>query len=203
MGRPPASAASAATAERLLDAAEQAFAQHGLRGARLEDIASAAGIRRPSLLYHYPSKDLLYAAVVRRTFARLGAALTQVIAGRASFRERFDAVVDCYTEFLDGRPGHARVLVWELLDGQGPGRSILLEEVVPLLDIVERFVRIDGHGEIRRDLPVRAAILQIASHTVLRAAAAEFRAALWGDLDHTRALARALFFTDDDDDDGE
>jgi AcrR family transcriptional regulator len=195
MGRPPAGSAQTATPERLLDAAEQAFAQLGLRGARLEDIAAAAGIRRPSLLYHYPSKQDLYAAVVRRIFERLGGALTRAMSGPADFRARFDAVVAAFADFLAGQPGCARVLVWELLDGQGPGRAILLDEVVPLLDLVERFVRIEGHAEIRRGLAVRAAIVQVASDIVLRSAAEEFKSALWGDTDHTRELARALFFS--------
>lgn len=194
MGRPPAGSAQTATPERVLDAAEQAFAQHGLRGARLEDIAAAAGIRRPSLLYHYPSKDLLYAAVVRRAFAELGAALTRAMTGPAEFVARFDAVVGCFARFLAEHPAHARIMVWELLDGQGPGRAILLDEVVPLLDLVERFIQIEGRAEIRPGLPVRAAIVQVASDIVLRSAAAEFKTALWGDTDHTRELARALFF---------
>lgn len=194
MGRPPAGSAQTATPERLLDAAEQAFAQHGLRGARLEDIAAAAGIRRPSLLYHYPSKHDLYGAVVRRTFERLGAALLQAMVGPPDFAARFDAVVACYADFLAEHPAQARILVWELLDGQGPGREILLDQVVPLLDLVERFVRIEGRGDVRRGLPVRAAIVQVASDIVLRSAAAEFKSALWGDADHTRELARALFF---------
>lgn len=198
MGRPPANAALAATPERLLDAAEHVFAQQGLRGARLEDIAASAGIRRPSLLYHYASKDELYAAVVRRIFEHLGAELLRAMAGPPDFRARFDAVVATYAGFLAGHPGHARILVWELLDGQGPGRVILLDQVVPLLDLVERFVRIEGRGEIREGLPVRAAILQVAADIVLRSAAAEFKAPLWGDTDHTRALARALFFTEGD-----
>ncbi len=196
MGRPPAGTALTATPERLLDAAEQEFARLGLRGARLEDIAAAAGIRRPSLLYHYPSKDLIYAAVVRRTFERLGAALIEAMAQPADFSARFDAVVASFAGFLADHPALARVVVWELLDGQGPGRAILLDEVVPLLDLVERFARIEGHAEIRRGLAVRAAILQVASDVILRSAAAEFKAPLWGDADHTRALARALFFPD-------
>lgn len=196
MGRPPAGTAHTTTPERLLDAAEDAFARLGLRGARLEDIAAAAGIRRPSLLYHYPSKDLLYAAVVQRTFERLGAALVAAMSAPADFAARFDAVVASFADFLTDHPALARIIVWELLDGQGPGRTILLEQVVPLLDLVERFARIEGHAEIRRGLPVRAAILQVASDAVLRAAAAEFKAPLWGDADHSRALARALFFPD-------
>ena len=196
MGRPPAGTALTATPERLLDAAEDAFARLGLRGARLEDIAAAAGIRRPSLLYHYESKDHLYAAVVRRTFERLGAALMTAMSRPADFSARFDDLVANFTAFLAEHAALARIIVWELLDGQGPGRAILLEQVVPLLDLVERFARIEGHGEIRRGLAVRAAILQVASDAVLRAAAAEFKAPLWGETDHSRALARSLFFPD-------
>ncbi|HEY8379376.1 MAG TPA: TetR family transcriptional regulator [Nannocystis sp.] len=194
MGRPAARTVLTATPERLLDAAEGVFAQRGLRGARLEDIAAAAGIRRPSLLYHYPSKEQLYAAVVRRTFARLGAALTAAMQKSGDFVARFDAVVAAYADYLAAHPEIARILVWELLDGQGPARELLLEQVVPLLDLVERFVRIEGRREIRPGLPVRAAILQIASDALLRAAAGEFKTPLWGDRDHTQVLARALFF---------
>lgn len=189
-----------ATPERLLDAAEQQFARAGLGATRLEDIAAAAGIRRPSLLYHYPSKDLLYAAVVRRSFARLGTALLAAMARQVSFPDRLDGVVDTYAEFLTDNPAPAFIVVRELLDGDGPGHAILLAAVVPLLDVLERFVRVEGHGLIRPGLPVRAAILQVASATMLRSAAGSLRAPLWGPDDHTdhtdhaRQLARLLFF---------
>ena len=200
MGRPLASAAATATPERLLDAAEQHFARAGLGATRLEDIAAAAGIRRPSLLYHYPSKDELYAAVVRRSFARLGAALMAAMARQVSFPERLDGVVDTYAQFLADNPAPAFIVVRELLDGDGPGHDILLASVVPLLDVLERFVRVEGHGVIRQGLPVRAAILQNASGIILRSAAGSLRAPLWGPGDdtvhsaHARQLARLLFF---------
>jgi len=193
MGRPLASAAATATPERLLDAAEQAFA-HGYGAARLEDIAAAAGIRRPSLLYHFPSKDSLYAAVVRRTFARLGAALMAVMARELSFAERLDGIVDSYARFLADHPAHAQILVRELVDAQGPGRDILLGEVVPLLDLVERFLRVEGLALLRPGLPVRAAILQVASAIILRSASGALQQPLWGPVDHSRALARLLLF---------
>jgi AcrR family transcriptional regulator len=193
MGRPLASAAATATPERLLDAAEQAFAQ-GYEAARLEDIAAAAGIRRPSLLYHFPSKDSLYAAVVRRTFARLGAALMSVMSRRLDFAARVDSMVDTYASFLADNPAHAQILVRELLDARGPGRDILLGEVVPLLDLVERFLLLEGRDLLRPELPVRAAILQVAGAIVLRSASGALQQPLWGPIDQSRALARLLLF---------
>ena len=193
MGRPLASAAATATPERLLDAAEQCFAQ-GYDAARLEDIAAAAGIRRPSLLYHFASKDDLYAAVVRRTFARLGAALLSVMSRRLEFAARVDNMVDTYASFLADNPAHAQILVRELVDARGLGREILLGEVVPLLDLVERFLLVEGRELLRPDLPVRAAILQVASAIILRSASGALQQPLWGPIDQSRALARLLLF---------
>lgn len=193
MGRPLASAAATATPERLLDAAEQAFAQ-GYEAARLEDIAATAGIRRPSLLYHFPSKDSLYAAVVRRTFARLGAALMSVMSRRLDFAARVDSMVDTYASFLADNPAHAQILVRELVDARGPGRDILLGEVVPLLDLVERFLLLEGRELLRPELPVRAAILQVAGAIILRSASGALQQPLWGPIDQSRVLARLLLF---------
>ena len=59
MGRPRATPDEDTTKMRVLRAAEVEFGRAGRDGARLEDIASAAGITRPSLLYHFASKDEL------------------------------------------------------------------------------------------------------------------------------------------------
>jgi len=193
MGRPPASAALA-TPERRLDAAEQAFAGAGFGAARLEDIAATAGIRRPSLLYHYPSKDSLYAAVVHRAFARLGAVLADAMTRQVSFAERLADVCHGFTRFLGEHPAVAHLLVRELVEQDGPGRELLLGAVAPLLDVVERFVAREGRGLIRDHLPIRAAILQVASGIVLRTASGSLRDPLWGPVDHAWTLARVLFF---------
>ncbi len=169
MGRPPAST-RIATPQRLLAAAEREFARHGLAAARLEDVARRAGIRRPSLLHHFRTKDALYAAVVRRAFDALGNALVASMESVAGLAEGFG-------RFLAGRPTLAPLILRELLEARGPGRRILLREVVPMLDRVEAFVR---SAPPRRGVPVRAALMQIVSDVLLRSAAGSVRAAVWG-----------------------
>lgn len=192
MGRPLARAHEIATPERVLAAAELAFAAVGYGAAKLADIATRAGIRRPSLLYHFGSKEALYAQTVERCFGRLRQALVEAMTAPGELGQRLDRTVARYVEFLDAEPQLARIVLRELLDGQGPGRQILLRQVVPLLDVLERFIREHGGEALRPHVPVRAAVLQVGADALLRAAAGPLRRPLWGPDDHTQALARSL-----------
>jgi AcrR family transcriptional regulator len=193
VGRPARQDGDTATPARLLEAAARAFGARGFEGATLAEIARAAGIRRPSLLYHYETKEALYAAVVQQVFAELGAILGSARDGGDDFAGQLERVVDRLVELVRRRPDAARLVLRELLDGRGPGQALLLAAAVPVLDQAERFVRLRGAGRLRADLPVRAALLQVVSAVFVRAAAGPLEAPLWGDEDHARALARTLF----------
>jgi AcrR family transcriptional regulator len=54
------------TAERILDAAEDLFAEKGYSATSLGDVADRVGIRSPSLYNHFRNKEALYAAVLER-----------------------------------------------------------------------------------------------------------------------------------------
>jgi AcrR family transcriptional regulator len=167
------------------------FGRSGRDGARLEDIAGAAGITRPSLLYHFASKDELYAAVVEGAFHRLGAALASAMEASRPFEERLDALSMSFVSFIEAEPELARLLLREMLDSRGGGHALLLSVGAPLLDRVERFLRREGKG--RGGLPVRAALMQLVSSALLRVSSGALSEPLWGKTDGTRAIARALF----------
>lgn len=193
MPRPPADPSRPATPARLLDAAESAFASGGYAATRLEDIAGEAGIQRASLLHHFGSKEALYEAVVRRSFEALGAALMAATARLGSFETRLKAVVEAFARFADERPSLARIILREMVATKGPGRAILLDQVVPLLSQVESFARREGRGRIPRGLPVRAALLDTATSLLVRAASGDLRRPLWGARTPPWAVARHLF----------
>ena len=52
---------------RILDAAQEIFAERGLRGATVDAIADKAGLSKPNLHYYFRRKSDLYVAVLRRT----------------------------------------------------------------------------------------------------------------------------------------
>ena len=205
MGRPRLVDVDSATPERIVEAALVAFADAGVEGARLEDIARRVGITRPSLLYHYPSKDALYVEAVHSALSQLGLALEAAMsregdlaprgARKDQFRERALATALAYARYLDEHPAVARLLLREMLDGRGSFTRTLQAEVVPLLERVVAWTRLRGKRHLRPGLPVRAAILQLASNLLLRAALGPMRRALWGNEDETAALVQGLFAT--------
>jgi AcrR family transcriptional regulator len=199
MGRPRSATIEVATPERLLSAAEEIFAGAGLERATLADIAARAGITRPSLLYHFATKEQLYAAVVGRAFSSLAGLLNSAMSTGGSFRERLRAVVEGFLTYVEIHPALARIVVRELVNDRGPGRALLLSFGVPIVDDVVAFLEREGHDQLRRDIPVRGALMQIVSDVFLRTAAGDIRAPLWGDNDTTHvtwALARALLLED-------
>jgi AcrR family transcriptional regulator len=70
MSRPSRSATQARTRERLLDAAERAFAAEGFGGASLDRIAEAAGFTRGAVYSNFADKADLFVAVLDRRLDR-------------------------------------------------------------------------------------------------------------------------------------
>lgn len=172
------------TEERLLGAAAREFARVGYARARLEDVAARAGIRRPSLLYHYKTKRALYEAAVKRVFGDLETALG---AAMAASRSAEDLAVR-FSEHLERRPELAALLMRQFIEGDAFGRRLFAGALLPLVDALESYLGTRRKGR----LPARAAVLTVASTLLLRAGAGEMKDLFWGGSDPTRALARHL-----------
>src|SRR3954465_9937812 len=62
---------SAETRAKILDAALREFSANGLAGARMDQIASIAGVNKALLYYHFDSKENLYVAAVEMISAKI------------------------------------------------------------------------------------------------------------------------------------
>jgi len=52
--------------EVILEAALEVFSVHGFRGATIDQIAAAAGMSKPNLLYYFKGKDEIHATLMQR-----------------------------------------------------------------------------------------------------------------------------------------
>ena len=75
------------TAQRLLDVAEQLFAERRYEGTTLRDVATAAGIREPGIYNHFANKEALYCAVLERGLQPMADAIDIVLAGQHSLKD--------------------------------------------------------------------------------------------------------------------
>jgi AcrR family transcriptional regulator len=100
---------------QILTQATRLFAKLGYDGTSVQQIADAVGIRKPSLLYHFKSKDELRENVLAEMLAHWNAVLPGLLL-KASTEERFDATMEALSEFFIEDPDRARLFLRETLD---------------------------------------------------------------------------------------
>ncbi|CDO89113.1 hypothetical protein AWC29_11600 [Mycobacterium triplex] len=103
IGRPPGSSGEETTA-RLLEAAIVHFGDRGYAGARMTEIAQAAGIRHSSIYQYFASKQELYRAAFDAAQADLLPEYLDAIAGAESLREQLAAVFRASVRAHERRP---------------------------------------------------------------------------------------------------
>ena len=79
----------------ILAAAKSLFAEAGLQGASLRAIAARAGYTPAALYFHFPSREAIYAEVLRDSLARLEVAIAEG-AAQNGFRGAAMALFDFY-----------------------------------------------------------------------------------------------------------
>lgn len=127
------------TRTQILDEALACFAQAGYEGTSLNDIAAGVGIRRPSLLHHFASKEALYQEVFEHLlsdwFERLTAAISLPQTGWA----KVEVVLRTGFRFFADNPSYVRMVRREAIDG-GQHLAIDLASVLrPMFDLAATY----------------------------------------------------------------
>lgn len=101
------------TRRRILDEAEQLFAEHGYAGTSLDAIAAAAGIHKPGICYHFATKRDLYEAVMAEVLDSFEVLTSEALSSTASPRTRLLRSVEKWVDALAARPTAARLILHE------------------------------------------------------------------------------------------
>lgn len=125
-------AAALSTRERILDAAELLFAERGLAGTAVRDIATQVNLNPASLYNHFPSKLALYEAVLERGVRPLLSVLQEATASGPSAAEA--QVVDALMEHLGRTPHLPRLIHHEAATGGVHLARLARLWIKPLID---------------------------------------------------------------------
>lgn len=143
----------AQTLARILDAAEERFADEGFRGTSLRDIARDVGIRAPSLYNHFANKEALYAAVLERAFGPMLEILEAFLGGGGDEPPR---MAEDMLRVLTERPNRARLLLHEALSGNRHMNELLSAWIQRLFGSGLRAMRSSGESHLwtKEEIPL-------------------------------------------------
>jgi len=118
------------TRGELVQIAIEVFGESGYAGGRIDEIARRAGIRRPSVLYHFSDKMSLYSAAISSVVRDIA---DRILATEDRPSERLEAIADTWIDFVIDHPNAARLLLRQMIDvapvpvrdSEGPVRELL------------------------------------------------------------------------------
>lgn len=157
----------------ILKVATRRFARQGFDSTSLQEIADEVGVKKPSLLHHFPSKNDLLRAVLDVLFEHwtevLPRLLEAVTSGRARF---FEAITAELISFFREDPDRARLVVRELLDRPQQMQSRLAQTLTPWVTLIADYIRkSQAAGHVAEGVDPEAYILHIVTLTVSATAA--------------------------------
>jgi AcrR family transcriptional regulator len=106
--------------EQLLDVGRRLFAERGLEGTSIEEIAARADVSKPVVYEHFGGKEGLYAVVVDREVERFIGLATRLLSGRDTMEKFEVAAVELLRYIQDNSDGF-RILVRDSNPSSGSG----------------------------------------------------------------------------------
>jgi TetR/AcrR family transcriptional regulator len=113
----------------ILSAAAQEFAEHGIAGARTDEIARQAHVNKALLYYYFKDKETLYGAVLDAAFSGLKTTVFRVLDSDLPAREKMMAYVGAYFDFVASNQMYPRLMQREMMRAR-EGHSQHIDKIV-------------------------------------------------------------------------
>ncbi len=107
------------TRDLILEEAKQCFANQGYEGTSLNDIAAGVGIRRPSLLHYFDSKEAIYRQILQDALTDWDLGLRRALEAPPDGWELVDKILEVSFAFFRNNPEIVSIVRREALDEKG------------------------------------------------------------------------------------
>ncbi|WP_342319401.1 TetR/AcrR family transcriptional regulator [Corynebacterium mayonis] len=114
---------------QLIKIGRAAFAERGLDGVSVEEIAARAGVSKPVVYEHFGGKDGLYKAIVEEDTAELEVMILEAIA-HGRWRERIEGAIVAVLTFVEENTDGFILLVHGQVPGQERTFSTMLNKSI-------------------------------------------------------------------------
>lgn len=130
---------------QLLEVARRAFGKRGFHAVSMESVARQAGVTKPTLYDHFPSKKELYLALLDADLSGLHDRVTRALRSPIGNRERIRASFQAYFDFVDEHDEGFRLLMQETVGAEREFRervSIVREQILgEVAELIKREAR--------------------------------------------------------------
>lgn len=148
--------------ERILKEALRLFSEKGFEGTSLQAIADAVGIQKPSLIYHFPSKEILRQNVVESLIVYWKNELPRMLTTSKDDSDRLVSTMTSLVNFFLEDVNRARLVVREMIDRPEEAFAVLNEHVSPWTRLIGDYLRMGQQGGIyKKDVDPNAYIVQV------------------------------------------
>ncbi|HEV2239935.1 MAG TPA: TetR/AcrR family transcriptional regulator [Streptosporangiaceae bacterium] len=122
--------------EQLLDIGRRLFAERGLDGTSIEEIAARADVSKPVVYEHFGGKEGLYAVVVDREVERFLAMATRLLEGE-NHMEKFEVAAVELLRYIQDNSDGFRILVRDSSPSSGSGTfASLLSDIASQVEYI-------------------------------------------------------------------
>jgi AcrR family transcriptional regulator len=136
--------------QQLLEVARKVFGRRGYHTVTMDAVAREAGVTKPILYDHFPSKRELYLALLEADLETLAGRLREALDASSGNRERIRASFQAYFDFVDEHAEGFRLLMQEAVGGEREFRDMVARFRDEVLEQVTSVIVRESKGKLGR-----------------------------------------------------
>jgi AcrR family transcriptional regulator len=137
--------------KQLLEVARRVFGRKGYHVVTMDDVAREAGVTKPILYDHFPSKRDLYRDLLEEDLADLKERLREALETSKGNRQRIQGSFQAYFDFVDEEGAGFRLLMQESVGPEREFREMVFRFRDEVLEQVTEVIVRESKGNLDRE----------------------------------------------------